>query len=71
MVQSIFETITDAITNFVTSLGAAVSGIVDLFYTTGTEGGELTFLGTLMLILAGIGIVYGVFKLIRALLYRL
>lgn len=71
MVQTIFETITNAITEFVGSLGAAVGGIVELFYKTTEGGGELTFLGTLMLILAGIGIVYGVFRLIRALLYRL
>lgn len=73
MVQTIFETITNAISEFVGSLGAAVNGIVDLFYTVPAEGGagQLTFLGTIMLILAGIGIVYGVFKLVRALLYRL
>lgn len=71
MVSTIFETITNAITEFAQALGAAVGGIVDLFYTTTESGGQLTFLGTLMLILAGIGIVYGIFRLIRALLYRL
>lgn len=73
MVSTIFETIVEAITNFAEALGSAVGGIVELFYTPGASGeaGTLTFLGTLMLILAGIGIVYGVFRLIRALLYRL
>lgn len=69
-VTGIFETITSAITNFMSSLGSALSGITELFWTTGENAGP-TFLGVLMLILAGIGIVYGCFRLIRGLVYRL
>lgn len=69
-VTTIFETITDAVTNFVGTLGSAISGITELFWSTGENAGP-TFLGVLMLILAGIGLVYGAFRLIRGLIYRL
>lgn len=69
-VTSIFETITSAVTSFVETLGQAISGITNLFWTTGENAGP-TFLGVLMLILAGIGLVYGAFRLIRGLIGRL
>lgn len=69
-VTAIFQTITSAVTSFVNTLGQAISGITNLFWTTGENAGP-TFLGVLMLILAGIGIVYGAFRLIRGLIYRL
>lgn len=69
-VTGIFETITSAITSFVGSLGQAINGITNLFWTTGENAGP-TFLGVLMLILAGVGLVYGAFRLIRGLIGRL
>lgn len=69
-VTSIFETITDSVVAFMGSLGEAINGITNLFWTTGENAGP-TFLGVLMLILAGIGLVYGCFRLIRGLIYRL
>lgn len=69
-VTVIFETITDAVGSFVGTLGEAINGITNLFWTTGENAGP-TFLGVLMLILAGIGLVYGAFRLIRGLIYRL
>lgn len=69
-VTDIFGVIADAVTEFVSTLGSAISGITELFWTTGENAGP-TFLGVLMLILAGIGLVYGAFRLIRGLIYRL
>lgn len=69
MVADIFETIGQAVTSFATALGSAVSSVTSMFYTTG-EGGGLTFLGTLILIVVGVGLVYWGFRLIRGLLHR-
>jgi hypothetical protein len=70
MIATIFETVTQAISGFVGSLTSAVSSIAALFYTPGTDGaaGQMTFLGTLVLIGVGVGIVYWVFRLIRGLI---
>lgn len=72
MVADIFETITQAITNFASSLGSAVTSVASMFYTpaNGSDPGQLTFLGTLLLIAVGIGVVYWVFRLIRGLIAR-
>lgn len=70
MIQSIFETITNAINAFAGSLTSAVTSVGALFYTPG-EGnapGSMTFLGTLLLIGVGVGVVYWVFRLIRGLI---
>lgn len=72
LVTTIFAVITQAVTSFVSSLGAALNGMTSLFYTapSGSGSGQMTFLGTLLLIAAGIGIVYWAFRLIRALVRR-
>lgn len=71
MVADIFGVISSAITSFGTALGSAVTSIVGMFYTpgTGSGAGSFTFLGYLMLITAGIGIVYWAFYLIRQALH--
>lgn len=69
-VTAIFETITSAVSAFMGTLGEAINGITSLFWTTGDNAGP-TFLGVLMLIVAGIGLVYGCFRLIRGLIYQL
>lgn len=69
MIAEIFETIGDAITAFASSLSSAVTSVASMFYTSG-EGGGLTFLGTLLLIAVGVGVVYWVFRLIRGLIGR-
>lgn len=67
IVTSIFEVIGEAVESFATMLGSAVTSITSLFYNA--ESG-FTFVGVLVLIAAGIGIVYWVVRLIRGLLGR-
>lgn len=72
-VSVIFEVIASAITNFTSALTSAVSGVTSLFYVepSGTEtSGHMTFLGVLLLIAAGIGIVYWCVRLIKGLVQR-
>lgn len=71
MVSDIFGVITQAITNFASSLGDAVTNIASLFYApaSGSEtSGHITFLGTLALIGVGCGIVYWAFRMIKGLI---
>lgn len=68
--SAIWEVIVGAITEFTTALGSALQGITSLFITTSEGGVEMTFLGVLLLIAAGVGIVYFVFNLIRGLVRR-
>lgn len=73
IVSVIFEVIAAAITSFTSALTDAVSGITALFYVpagTGETSGHMTFLGVLLLIAAGVGIVYWCFRLIKGLVRR-
>lgn len=72
IVQTIFEVIGQAVTSFVTTLASAVNGITSLFYVEATEGNpaHMTFLGVLLLIAAGVGLVYWAFRLIKGLVRR-
>ena len=63
MVGAIFQTVTTVITQFLTSLSTAFTGITSLFYNEE----QLTFLGTMLLIGAGVGLVYWVFYVIMRL----
>lgn len=67
MVAHIFEVIASAITQFLSALTSSVTGITSLFYDS-TNG--MTFLGTLLLIAVGVGIVYWAFNLIMSLVRR-
>lgn len=67
MVAQIFQVITSAITSFLGALTSSISGITSLFYDA-TDG--MTFLGTLLLIAVGCGIVYYAFNLIMGLVRR-
>lgn len=69
MISDIFETIGEAVTGFATALASSVSSVTSMFYTTGENAG-LTFLGTLVLIVVGVGLVYWAFRLIKGLLRR-
>lgn len=69
MVADIFEAIGDAVTGFAGALSSSVSSITSMFYTTGENAG-LTFLGTLILVVVGVGLVYWAFRLIKGLLHR-
>lgn len=72
MIGDIFGVITEAITAFANSLSQSVTSITGMFYTPGTAGanGQFTMLGTLLLIAAGVGLVYWAFRLIRGLVRR-
>ena len=73
VIVQIFATITQAITSFLGSLGEALSGVAALFYVepSGTETtGHMTFLGVLLLIAAGVGLVYFGFRLVMRLVRR-
>ena len=65
MITTIFNTIGEAINGFFSNLESAFSSIGDLFFDG--DSGTMTFLGTLLLIAAGIGLVYFAFRMI----YRL
>lgn len=67
LITEIFEVIGSAVTNFATSLTSAVNSITTLFYVPETG---MTFIGTLLLIAAGVGLVYWGFRLIRGLVRR-
>lgn len=73
MVGTIFSEIANAISEMLSALTNAISGVTELFYVapTGTETtGHMTFLGVLLLIAVGVGIVYWAFNLIRGLVRR-
>lgn len=71
MIASIFEQITAAVNAFVSALAQAFTGIPTMFYTEGTGGAiTWTFLGTLVLIGAGVGLVYLAYRVIKGLLHR-
>ena len=64
LITDMFEVVVDAITAFVSALGDALSSITSLFYVAETG---FTFLGILLLIAVGVGLVYWAFRLIRGL----
>lgn len=70
MVSAIFQAIGDIITEFVTVLGSLFSGVAGLIYTpgSGSDPGQLTVLGTLMLIALSTGLVLWGFYFIRSLI---
>ena len=72
MVSEIFSTITSVITEFFKSLSQGVNSITGLIYTPGngaSDPGKLTTFGTLLLISAGVGIVYWLFRMVRKLVH--
>lgn len=69
MVTQAFTIITSAVTSFVGSLSAGVNGLIPLVYdaTANNGSGDFTFVGTMLLIAIGCGVVYWCFKLLRGL----
>ena len=67
MVSTIFEVISQTVSNFVATLVSAVNGLLPLIYdsTANSGAGAMTFVGTCLLIAVGIGIVYWCFRLLR------
>lgn len=66
IVTSIFQVVSAVINNFVTALSSAIGSITDIFY----NDGSFTFVGVMLLIAVGVGIVYWAFRLIRGLVRR-
>lgn len=69
MISDIFQAVSDAVTAFASALASSITSVTSMFYTTGENGG-LTVLGTLILIVVGVGLVYWAFRLIKGLLRR-
>ena len=67
MVTNIFGVIGDVVSNFVATLISAVNGLIPLLYDTSGTTPQFTFVGTMLLIAVGMGIVYWVFRLLRGL----
>lgn len=67
IVTDVFEVVGQALTEFVGALGDGITSVTALFYNT--ESG-FTFLGVLLLISAGIGLVYFIVRLIMRLVAR-
>lgn len=72
MIAEIFTTITTAITNFASAVGSAITSVAAMFYdpAANSGAGEITFLGTLLLIGVGCAVVYWGFRLIKGLIGR-
>lgn len=71
--ETIITAIGTAATAFGSVLGSVVTSAAALFYTPGVEGaaGELTFVGQLLVIAVGAGLVFWGVRLIRSLIQRL
>lgn len=69
-ISDLFAQVTSAITAFIGSLGQAFTEVGGLFWTTGTNAGP-TFLGLLVLIGVGVGLVYGAYRIIKGLMHRI
>lgn len=67
VIGDIFSAVGNAVTSFSTALASGVTSVTSIFYTTGENGG-LTFLGVLLCVAMGIGLVYWAFRLIRGLI---
>lgn len=65
MISAIFTTIASVMTAFVGVLGTAWNSLIALFYSS-TDG--ITDVGMLLLITAGVGLVWGGFYFIRSLI---
>lgn len=67
MVSAVFQVISDSITAFVNALVSAVQGLLPLIYTESSGTITFNFVGVMLLIAVGMGIVYWCFRLIRGL----
>lgn len=69
MVSEIFNVMTEALEGFFGVLSGGITNVVNLFYTkpVGEAPGGFTFLGTILLIGLGIGLVWTLIKWISGL----
>lgn len=71
-VADFFTTISDAVTAFTSTFVSLLNGLTNAFWTPASSGtgGSFTFMGMLLLIIAGIGLVYFAYRVIRKLVAR-
>jgi len=67
-ISEIFNEVTSVITNFIGSLGQAFNSVTALFWDS--TAGAFTFLGVLILIGVGAGLVYLAYRVIKGLMHR-
>ena len=63
------DTLSSIVESFGGVLGKVFTGITSIFYTS-ESGGQLTFLGIILLISVGASLVYWGFKLIQSLITK-
>jgi len=69
IVSTIFDALSQIITNIVGLMGDLFDGVVEIFYVAGegSSAGSLTFIGVLSLVAVGLGLFWLGFKFIRSL----
>lgn len=67
MVADLFTEILAVVTNLCNCLASAITSVSDMIYAPaiGSDPAHLTFLGVLLIMTVGFGIVFWVFRLIR------
>lgn len=68
MIEAIMSTLSSVVESFGGVLGKVFTGITSIFYDA--SGGQLTFLGIILLISVGASLVYWGFKLIQSLISK-
>lgn len=68
IIESIFGVIGDVITQFANVVSSSVNSVTSMFYNS--TSGEMTVLGTLLLIAVGAGLIFWAFRLIKGLVKR-
>ena len=70
MINALFTAISEIVTAFIGVLTSLFSGVTSIFYTpgTGSDPGQLTVVGTLMLIALSTGLVMWAIYFIRGLI---
>ena len=68
MIEAIMSTLSSVVESFGGVLGKVFTGITSIFYDA--TGGQLTFLGIILLISVGASLVYWGFKLISSLITK-
>lgn len=68
MIEAIMSTLSSVVESFGGVLGKVFTGITSIFYDA--TGGQLTFLGIILLISVGASLVYWGFKLIQSLISK-
>lgn len=68
IIESIFGVIGEVITEFANVVSSSVSSVTNMFYDS--TNGNMTVLGTLLLIAVGAGLIFWAFRLIKGLVKR-